>query len=720
MSEQGYEIYISYARADGQQAAERLYHALESNGITAWYDRRAVAPTQDFSSDLEVALARAAHVVVCLTPAIGSYRDSFVLRELMYAQGLEKSITPLAFPGFQAHTAPLTISHLSFLDFTNFDAGLTQLLARLHSEKFVASSIEDPFRDYLNDQYRQLVEFLENDLYKQLVDFLDETVFSFTEHTPDTDDPLMFDTFAEAYDHYDGRVMLFGQAGSGKTITLMAFAREAVSRRLSDPAQPLPLIASIGTWDPIECPPIAAWLSKVIHQDGIAEVIQEGRAVLLLDALDELGAEREDPNTKARFDPRLRFLAALQECPDTNRLLITSRTETNPTFVKLLPVNGVITLRALDEDRLQAYLVPYPDIWAAIQADAALREMVRSPIFLSLFTFTYAEASEQARALRRFADDPHALRREIFYSYVQKTYDVRHGYTNMPFSVIDLRRELEIAAAFMYMQTWRIYVPTPSSSLTAAQVAQTPLNPKIVTFAEELDLLERNSQNELTFVSSLLRDTFAFDRMLAYLKSDEPEIRFGAARGLGLLKQRRAVEPLLDALKHERNPHIQYAIRAALENLKPEYGLFLSYRRSNWGVTFLIEDRLKDLIDARIFLDRNVDESDFETSILRNLRTSTIFMLIATPETFEPGRIHLERDWIRREIREALDVDIPIVMVFVDGTTPPDEEFLPRDIRSIVTRQGFPVYPNSFEQDIVQLADFVTTISPINRLVKTE
>jgi hypothetical protein len=33
----------------------------------------------------------------------------------------------------------------------------------------------------------------------------------------------------------------------------------------------------------------------------------------------------------------------------------------------------------------------------------------------------------------------------------------------------------------------------------------------------------------------------------------------------------------------------------------------------------------------------------------------------------------------------------------------------------ILTRQGFPLYPNSFEQDIAQLADFITTISPINR-----
>ena len=216
-----------------------------------------------------------------------------------------------------------------------------------------------------------------------------------------------------------------------------------------------------------------------------------------------------------------------------------------------------------------------------------------------------------------------------------------------PYTADQLQRELEIVAAFMYMQTWRIYAPTPSSALTDAQIVQIPLNPRIVAFAEELDLLERTSQNRLTFVSALLRDTFAFDQMLVYLDSNEPEIRFGAARGLGLLKRQSAIEPLLKLLKTEHNPHIQYAIRAALENLKPDYRLFLSYRRCNWGITFLIEDRLKRLIDARIFLDRNIDESDFETSILRNLRASNVFVLIQTPDTFDPARIHLDRDWIR-------------------------------------------------------------------------
>ena len=102
-----------------------------------------------------------------------------------------------------------------------------RLLERLQSQEYVESESRDPFQDYLNEEYRQIVGFLENDLYQQMVEFLDTTVFSFVEQTTSDSGsaPLTFGTFAEAFDHYEGRVTLYGQAGSGKTITMMAFSR---------------------------------------------------------------------------------------------------------------------------------------------------------------------------------------------------------------------------------------------------------------------------------------------------------------------------------------------------------------------------------------------------------------------------------------------------------------------------------------------------------------
>ncbi|MCS6872915.1 MAG: toll/interleukin-1 receptor domain-containing protein, partial [Anaerolineae bacterium] len=119
--------------------------------------------------------------------------------------------------------------------------------------------------------------------------------------------------------------------------------------------------------------------------------------------------------------------------------------------------------------------------------------------------------------------------------------------------------------------------------------------------------------------------------------------------------------------------------------------LFISYRRVTWAFTHRLAERLEQLLDAQIFVDfKGVDESNFEHAILRNLRESDAFLLIVTPETFDPQRINRADDWVRREIREALTQEKPIALALYEGTAPPPDEKLPEDIRDITKRQGAP------------------------------
>ncbi len=57
-----------------------------------------------------------------------------------------------------------------------------------------------------------------------------------------------FSNFLECYQHYDGRLLLLGDPGAGKTTTLLAFAREAVARRLEDKENPLPILGRLAEW----------------------------------------------------------------------------------------------------------------------------------------------------------------------------------------------------------------------------------------------------------------------------------------------------------------------------------------------------------------------------------------------------------------------------------------------------------------------------------------
>jgi hypothetical protein len=57
-----------------------------------------------------------------------------------------------------------------------------------------------------------------------------------------------------------------GEPGAGKTTTLMAYARDAVSARLADPAQPLPIMANLFEWPSNDPPPLADWLARIGEQ----------------------------------------------------------------------------------------------------------------------------------------------------------------------------------------------------------------------------------------------------------------------------------------------------------------------------------------------------------------------------------------------------------------------------------------------------------------------
>ena len=79
----------------------------------------------------------------------------------------------------------------------------------------------------------------------------------------DAKESRAFSSFAEAYEHHNGRLLLLAAPGAGKTTTLLAFARDAAVARLNDPTSPVPVVASIHRWDPKT--PIPEWVCRDVR-----------------------------------------------------------------------------------------------------------------------------------------------------------------------------------------------------------------------------------------------------------------------------------------------------------------------------------------------------------------------------------------------------------------------------------------------------------------------
>jgi hypothetical protein len=209
-------------------------------------------------------------------------------------------------------------------------------------------AVEDSFRPYLENLYREIVHYLDRAVIFSLKETAETPIVPLSAATradavaPSGRDTIfraffdqldalkddaanVYDSVEAAFSRYGGRLLLMGDPGAGKTVALMAFARDAVARRLADPNAAVPFLAPVSQWNSNGKPALADWLVTLNPGLGksIGQRLGAGSGLLLLDGLDELGEERlrADGITE---DPKEAFLAIL---PPQNQILLTCRTK---------------------------------------------------------------------------------------------------------------------------------------------------------------------------------------------------------------------------------------------------------------------------------------------------------------------------------------------------------------------------------------------------------
>ncbi|MBZ0284819.1 MAG: HEAT repeat domain-containing protein [Anaerolineae bacterium] len=577
MTDSGH-IFISYARKDGGDHAGRLHTALESAGFRAWRDTRDIDPAQDFSAEIESGIEKASCVALCLTPE-SKRSDSFVRREIQYAQVLKKPVIPLRFAEIAPHVSVITNEWIDF--YKGWDAAFDRLCTvlkrpTLDAAPLPAASDDDPFRDYLNALYQNIVRYLNLTVFS-LVTLRGESAPDAVERaqvlpmaffamagveSPDTE-RKQFQNFHEAFTEYNGRVLLLGDPGAGKTTTLFAFARDRVAARLEDPTLPLPILVPISTWDAQKQTPLLDWLTVAVpalKRDDLARLLDSKRALLLLDGLDELGNEREDPQTHDFYDPRLRFVEHIVEGQPAAPILISCRVKDYADIGHKVSLGGAVTLQPLDDNQMSAYLNDLPDLWAALQADLGLREIARTPLLLSLFTHAFRELPEEAKLLRDLSRGD--LRDKIFETYVGQQYERerRKPANKLAFSLDEIYNILGSAASDNIIDSLphnQIYLGNNPGLSNTSDLG------KFKTLAAQLNLLVpiNEKPNLFRFIHLALRDYFAFHYTVKSLR-DAGHSHWKAIYALGQLGDARAIEPLIAALKDPEHDVRRLAVHA--------------------------------------------------------------------------------------------------------------------------------------------------------------
>ncbi len=227
---------------------------------------------------------------------------------------------------------------------------------------------------------------------------------------------MLIETFGR--DDIEGKLLILGAPGAGKTTALLSLAEQLVYGAISQPKIVIPVIFELSTWQN-DNQSIQSWLIEQLYdlhggnrKSKLYEQWLERQVLLpLLDGLDELGLERQKKCTEklnefAEHYPQMVVCCRVKEFAAVD--------------IKLRNLRGAVCLQSLSDSQIQNYLssLERPELWEAIQTTPYLQAMLepttegdpgllRVPLFVKLVADVYdphQPISSKADLLDKYID----------------------------------------------------------------------------------------------------------------------------------------------------------------------------------------------------------------------------------------------------------------------------------------------------------------------------
>ena len=265
-------------------------------------------------------------------------------------------------------------------------------------------------------------------------------------HYEALDEQQRFATFDQAFEHYEGRVLLLGTPGSGKTTTLHNLALKLISEAQQEQTAPIPLLFNLSkfsnispkrvseqlNWlrqrkEPSEENPARVfeqWLIQMLvempveglNKQTAQQWINSGEIALLLDGLDEVNDSYVLSLTEIMNQTYFRE-HPLQTVVVCSRIIEYQPLQENKEA--RLRLNGAVILQPPTREQIDSYLEAAQALALrdALRDDVVLYEMAQTPLTLSMMTLAYGgQAPTDIQHDLPFLD----RRRELLDIYVER------------------------------------------------------------------------------------------------------------------------------------------------------------------------------------------------------------------------------------------------------------------------------------------------------------
>jgi eukaryotic-like serine/threonine-protein kinase len=219
----------------------------------------------------------------------------------------------------------------------------------------------------------------------------------------------------------EGRTLLIlGEPGAGKTITLLQLARDLIDRAEQDETCLIPVVFNLSSWQG-NPQSIAAWLIAELNSlyqvpKTIAKAwVEQQQLLLLLDGLDEVKLElRQDCLTA---------LNAFQQDHSTE-MVVCSRIQDYQQLHDRLTLQTAIYLRPLTTTQINEYFdrlqVDCTGLRTLLASDRELQTLAKSPLLLNIMVLTYEGSDATAIQQRRVRQERQA---QLFDDYIDRMFE---------------------------------------------------------------------------------------------------------------------------------------------------------------------------------------------------------------------------------------------------------------------------------------------------------
>jgi eukaryotic-like serine/threonine-protein kinase len=243
----------------------------------------------------------------------------------------------------------------------------------------------------------------------------------------------------------EGRTLLIlGEPGSGKTISLLQLARDLIDRAEQDVDQLIPVVFNLSSWSAQRQPlTLADWLVAELNNKYqvsrrlAKDWVEQQQLRLLLDGLDEVRAENRDACVAA--------INAFQQEQGTE-VIVCSRIKDYDRLTHRLNFQRAIHLRSLTQPQIDQYLTrlqtdltglrsltqPQIDQYltrlqtdltglrSLLSQDTALQELAHSPLMLNIMVLAYQGVAIEDLPKTNVVEE---RRKQLFNTYIQRMFD---------------------------------------------------------------------------------------------------------------------------------------------------------------------------------------------------------------------------------------------------------------------------------------------------------